>query len=121
MFHHLEKPISTTKKESIVRCGYCSLAWNTAIPWLNEHSDEKIFINLCSLFLPSMKNLVPSLFKGLGHCENSHSLWHRNQLDLPPQNNSKASSTTSSYRPKQVLPHGCSIKNPPISINNFSI
>ncbi|WVZ22594.1 hypothetical protein V8G54_001138 [Vigna mungo] len=74
-----------------------------------------------SHFLPSVKNLGCTLFKALGNCKNSHSWWHRNQLYLPPKKDAKASTSTSSYCPKQVFPHGFPVKNSAIGINNFSI
>ncbi|KAF5802077.1 hypothetical protein HanRHA438_Chr06g0264731 [Helianthus annuus] len=68
-----------------------------------------------------MENVRRTLLESITHHEKSNSFRHRNQIQLPLENNSETGSTTATKRPKQIFTHRFPIKNVSINIHETNI
>ena len=91
--------------------------------WNFTHSSTIWFHYMQFIFsvLPSMNEFCGSFFQSFMNGENCNNRWNSNQHYLPCKNDSKTSSTTSSYGPKNIFSNWFSIKNPSIYIYKVSI
>ncbi|PON50328.1 hypothetical protein PanWU01x14_224140 [Parasponia andersonii] len=122
LFHDLEKPIGFAEEQSLVDGGNGSLGRVfTGCNRLDYDSDEEVFVEFVSNLLPLVENFSCSVFQCYRNRKDRHGFGDRNEFNLPPKNDSKASSSAPSYGPEKVFSHGRSVKNFPVNIDDFSI
>uniref|UniRef100_A0A7C9CRY6 Uncharacterized protein n=1 Tax=Opuntia streptacantha TaxID=393608 RepID=A0A7C9CRY6_OPUST len=93
----------------------------TFINDIHTEPNEEIIIHRTCHLLPLKHSINGVLLNSPGQLKNRNNFRNPSQLDLVSNNDSKARPSSSSYGPKQVLPHGLPVHDPPLGIHNLSV